>query len=173
MKVAKKLAFALAMTVGTGCGLYGVKPCFAETPPITEAAPLKFQKDINTAYDKGLKEGKPVVVFFVCPLEDEECVHCKRLRHEIFAEPLKKFGDRAVFAYVEIERGGERASADVLAKQLFEKLGCTSTPTITILAPNTEFVEELLRIVGYFSATDLAGHIGRTLDKYDARVAAK
>lgn len=126
---------------------------------------IQFEADTLSAYRKSLKLNKPLVIVFVCPLTDLRCVHCKRMRGEIFGEKFQVLADRAVFVLAEIEIRNGRKSKDEAAQIIFTKLQMKATPTISVLAPDSKRIHELVRLNGYFPAEKLLVHIERGLKK--------
>jgi thiol:disulfide interchange protein len=122
---------------------------------------IVWRTDSLKAYNEALQKNKPLVLVFVCPLDREACVHCKRMRGSLFSEELQKFADDAVFAMAEIRQ--DRSSADKSAAVFFSKLGMKATPTITVLKPNRHMIEEHGRMNGYFAVGDLAKHLAEML----------
>lgn len=127
---------------------------------------VKWEKDLESAYAKSLDTKKPLVIVFLCPLEDAKCVHCKRFRGSVFSDEFSELADDAIFvqANIVLVKGGK--VPDELAQRTFEKLGLTTTPTISVMEPNPKVLAEIGRIKGYFDREKLTGHVRDVLGKW-------
>ncbi|MEQ8789153.1 MAG: hypothetical protein RIC55_22765 [Pirellulaceae bacterium] len=125
---------------------------------------IRWRTDLLTAYQEAVAENKPLAIVFLCPLERDECIHCKRMRGSIFHESTQEFADDAVFVVALIR--GDGASDDEAAATLYSRLQVKATPAISIIEPKTTVIEERARIAGYFPAHKLYTHLHRFLKEY-------
>ena len=120
---------------------------------------IRWEKNLETAYAKGIKESKPIMVVYVAPLDDPTCAHSQRFRAQVFSETFAALAGEAVFVMVEVPL--DRAAWDKkdLALKLFDKLDRKALPAITVLAPNVDKIVELGGTTGYFDANTLIKHL--------------
>ena len=122
---------------------------------------IKWRTSAIQGYRESLQSNKPLVLVFVCPVDRDRCVHCKRFRGSLFSPQLQQFGDDAVFAIAEFDIHG-RTSPDKDAELLATRLGIKTTPGVTILEPDSRALVERARLTGYFDPEKLVA----LLDKY-------
>jgi len=127
---------------------------------------IHWEKNATIAYQKAVAQKKPLILFFLCNLHDEKCIHCKRYRASLFSDELGALTDDAIFVQAELDTKNGNRSVDEGAKALFERLGCKSTTVATILEPHPTMIAELARLNGYFNATDLTRHCRDIVSKW-------
>jgi len=148
------------------CGYFAM-PVHA-TSSNNEVVPQRIQlgDDVLAGYQQSLKKKKPLVIVFVCPMEQQKCVHCKRFRKSLTSKRLDRFADQAIFVLSEIDVRNQKRSDGKAAKALFDRLEMTATPAVTVLEPNPKVLAELGGMRGYFDSKKLVQHLGEFLDKW-------
>ncbi len=107
----------------------------------------RFRDNATGAYGYAIQTNRPLVLV----IGEDWCTHCNDLERELRDPSLSQFSGDAVFAYV-------RPSRDPAAAALAQRLGLTAYPTISILEPNAQMVDERARLNGFFTASQLQGH---------------
>ena len=126
-----------------------------------------FETNLLQGYRESIRQQKPLIALFFCPLTRKKCVHCKRMRGSIFAPSLQEFSDRAIFVMVVVKDG---KSEDAGGEKIYKRLGIKKTPTISVIAPDAKAIREMGRINGYHPPHRLFGHLNRMLEKTEAWV---
>ena len=129
---------------------------------------IRWEKNLETAYAKGIKESKPIMVVYVAPLDDPTCAHSQRFRAQVFSETFAALAGEAVFVMVEVPL--DRAAWDKkdLALKLLDKLGRKAVPAITVLAPRLDKIVELGGTAGYFDAGALVKHLRPVIARHSS-----
>jgi len=163
MKMKKMLTLlTLAMV-----GLTSVSANAASTKPTRSATTIVWEKNVLAAYQRGVRENKPIVVAYVCPMTRAKCTHCKVQRHALFGPEMAALADKFVFVMVDVNLK-DKTSPDADGQMLFRRLKLKGTPSISVLAPNSKRIEELFRMHGRFDADKIVLHLGKALAKHEA-----
>ena len=104
------------------------------------AEPIKWGTVLADDYDRGVAEGKPIVVLFydiTTSRYDADVLSTQILS----SAALGKLAGSAIWSFADI-------SNDLVAKNIAKALGITTFPTISALKPNGTALEETFRVVG-------------------------
>jgi hypothetical protein len=104
------------------------------------AEPIKWGTVLADDYDRGVAEGKPIVVLFydiTTSRYDADVLSAQILS----SAALGKLAGSAIWSFADI-------SNDLVATNIAKALGITTFPTISVLKPNGTALEEAFRIVG-------------------------
>lgn len=95
---------------------------------------------MKTAYNKAMKDNKPLVVYLTKP----SCPWCRKLESEVFtSKSFNALADQAIFA-----KGDPRQ--DKTAGRIANSLKIAGYPTVSVLHATKESLEEAGRIAGYY-----------------------
>ncbi|MGI9415535.1 MAG: thioredoxin fold domain-containing protein [Hyphomicrobiales bacterium] len=109
--------------------------------------------DALAAYKRAVAENKPLVLIF----GKSDCGACKKMLADVLpCTGVNRFAGRAVFAYSE-------PATDSAARYIGAKLLVNRAPTITIIEPRGDKIEERARITGYFSAAIVSADLEKFL----------
>lgn len=122
------------------------------TPP----KKVTWEKEVFPAFQKALREGKPLVVVFTA----DWCEHCVK-QNEMFETEgvLDRYAGKAIF--VKVDPGKDDANGNV--KKLLEELGVKKIPTVVVLDVTTEQLTERGRITGNFPAKEFGEQFGKIM----------
>ncbi|MEO8461102.1 MAG: hypothetical protein ABI451_11285 [Dokdonella sp.] len=104
------------------------------------AESIKWGTVLADDYDRGVAEKKPIVVLFydITTSRPDSDV----LSVEIIGSvKLQKIADSVVWSFADV-------SNDLVAKNIAKALGITTFPTISVLKPDGEALDETARVVG-------------------------
>ncbi|MBI1248029.1 hypothetical protein GC197_09335 [bacterium] len=138
-----------------------LKAAFDSAVPKPEPTVIHWRTELQPAYQEALKIGKPIVMVYLCPVDRDSCVFCKRMRGSIYAPETQKYSDDAIFVLVTVNVDG--SIPDKAAALVAEKLEIKSRPVISILEPDPAMLRERGRIVGYYSAKELDANLNKLL----------
>jgi thioredoxin-related protein len=117
---------------------------------------IKWHSNIYEAYQKALKENKPLVVYFYF----KGCGNCHKLENESFSSSeMGALADKAVFARVDIETDDSYKNIS----KLRDSLKLERYPVIAVLDVATDKIVERGRILGYFSNSEFYFHLSQVL----------
>jgi thiol:disulfide interchange protein len=124
--------------------------------PTTTAKKVTWEKEVFPAFQKALKEGKPLVVVFTA----DWCEHCVK-QNEMFEKEgvLDAYAGKAVF--VKVDPGKDDANGNI--KRLIEQLGIKKIPTVVVLDVSAEELTERGRVTGNFPASEFREHFGKVM----------
>lgn len=120
----------------------------------------KIEWITNTAdgYDKGVHEQKPIVMVF-----GENGTWSQALSKELDKPEFQKLAQQAVFMK-------STPSTDVVAANIGKALGVDHYPSISVLSPNGNMIDEVGRIVGYFDASLVSAKVGEYIAKVNSSI---
>jgi len=127
-----------------GRGSMGTAPStLAATAKVPALLPVELPpywgESLLDGYQRALQENKPVVVLYA----SSGCTWCNKLERDLVASrEMEKYLPCAIFVKADVDK-------DIAAKTLLNGLEIKNYPTLSILMPNPEVVEESGRIVGY------------------------
>jgi len=104
------------------------------------AEPIRWGTVLADDYDRGVAEGKPIVVLFydiATSRYDADVLSVQILS----SAALGKLAGSAIWSFADI-------SNDLVAKNIAKALDITTFPTISVLKPNGTALDEAFRIVG-------------------------
>jgi hypothetical protein len=105
------------------------------------------------AYDVAVAQKKPLILVS----GDANGMYFRRLKNEVLFSPaLATLASVAIFAYADPTR-------DVVAKNMGTALGYDVGPTISLLSPNPDMIDEVSRIVGLWDAETVVRQLSKHL----------
>lgn len=117
----------------------------AAEPPATETKKVIWEDNVVAAFQKALKEGKPLVVVFTA----DWCEHCV-MQNEMFEKEgvLDPYAGKAIF--VKVDPGKDDTHGNI--KRLVAQLGIKQIPTVVVLDVSEEELAERNRVTGHYPA---------------------
>jgi thioredoxin-related protein len=104
---------------------------------------------MKTAYNRAMKENKPLVVYLTKP----SCPWCRRLEKEVLSsEQFNALADQAIFSKADPRE-------DKTAGRIANSLEIEGYPTVSVLRATKESLEEAGRVAGYFPLDDFMARI--------------
>ena len=138
-----------------------LKAALEGAAPKPAAKVIHWRTELLPAFQEGLKSGKPIVMVYLCPVDRDSCVFCKRMRGSIYAPETQRYVDDAIFVLVTVNEDG--TILDKAAALVADRLEIKSRPVISVLEPNPAMLQERGRIVGYYSAEELDTNLNKLL----------
>jgi hypothetical protein len=108
--------------------------------PIATNDTVRWGTNLATDYDRGVAEHKPVVVLFYDVVTTRTPADLLSTQILMSAK-LGKAANSAVWSFADV-------SNDIVAKNMAKALGIKTLPTISVLKPNPDAIDETARLVG-------------------------
>ena len=101
---------------------------------------IKWGTNLADDYDRGVAEHKPIVVLFydITTSRYDADILSTRI---LLSEKLGKVADSAVWCFADV-------SKDIVPRNIAKALDIKTFPTISVLKPNPDALEETTRVVG-------------------------
>ncbi|HEY9678047.1 MAG TPA: hypothetical protein V6C76_08550 [Drouetiella sp.] len=126
--------------------------------PTDKVAKIDWITNTADGYDKGVHEQKPIVMVF-----GENGQWSKALNSELDKSEFQRLSNQAVFLK-------STPSTDAVAANMGKALGIDHYPSISVLSPNGNMLDEVGRIVGYFDANTVATKVGDYIAQINAKI---
>lgn len=122
--------------------------------------PNKIEWITNTAdgYDAAVQANKPIVMVF-----GENGKWSQAMANELQKEEFQRLSNQAVFLK-------STPSTDAVAANIGKALGVDHYPSISVLSPNANMLDEVGRIVGYFDAATVATKVGEYIARINSAI---
>jgi len=109
-----------------------------------QPAAIAWHTNVFEAYQKAVREHKPLVVLFY----SDECDHCVMFKSEVLStDAFGSFADDAVFAAIDCDNLVEGSQEE----RLYNELKIEGVPTISVMNAHTDALVEVGRMIGNLS----------------------
>jgi thiol-disulfide isomerase/thioredoxin len=117
-----------------------------------------WEEDLVAAWQKALKEEKPLVVYFF----SSTCPHCQKFREEVLStDQFNALANRGVFASVDMAKELSES-----AKKMSENLKVTHVPGVYVLDARADVINEIDRIVGFTPPEEFFPRFAELLEQW-------